>query len=119
MPAPPAFKEVAPQESSDGTDWLAATPQDQTLRGKWWELYQEPELNALEEKLNTSNQNIAQSYANFMAARAQVQQARAAYFPTVSVGPSYTRSRSSASETGSVAGANLNSNDFSLMGLRT
>src|SRR5579859_3190568 len=73
--APPAYKEAAPQLSADGTPWVPATPQDATLRGNWWELYQEPELNALEEKLNTSNQNIAQSFQNFMAARAQVKQA--------------------------------------------
>lgn len=116
--APPAFKEVAPQQSPDGTVWMAATPQDATLRGKWWELYQEPELNALEEKLNISNQNIAQSFQNFMAARAQVKQARASYYPTVSVDPSYTRGRTSANASGqsaaSSSAANLNSNSFSL-----
>jgi NodT family efflux transporter outer membrane factor (OMF) lipoprotein len=118
MPAPPAFKEVAPQTSADGTVWMTATPQDATLRGKWWELYQEPELNELEEKLNLSNQNIAQSFQNFMAARAQVKQARASYYPTVSVDPSYTRSRTSANATGQSSAAssatNLNSNSFSL-----
>ena len=112
--APPAFKEAAPQQSADGTTWAPATPQDATLRGNWWELYQEPELNALEEKLNTSNQNIAQSFQNFMAARAQVKQARASYFPTVTVGPSYTRGRTSGTEGSQVAGINSNSNDFSL-----
>jgi NodT family efflux transporter outer membrane factor (OMF) lipoprotein len=112
--APPAYKEAAPQLSSDGTPWIPATPQDATLRGNWWELYQEPELNALEEKLNTSNQNIAQSFQNFMAARAQVKQARASYYPTVSVGPSYTRGRTSSGETTQIAGINPNSNDFSL-----
>ncbi|WP_158792104.1 efflux transporter outer membrane subunit [Granulicella sp. L60] len=112
--APPAFKETVPQQSSDGTTWIPATPQDATLRGNWWELYQEPELNTLEEKLNTSNQNIAQSFQNFMAARAQVKQARASYYPTVSVGPSYTRARTSGNEETNIPGVNLNSNDFSL-----
>ena len=112
--APPAFKETGPQLSSDGTPWIPATPQDATLRGNWWELYQEPELNALEEKLNTSNQNIAQSFQNFMAARAQVKQARASYYPTVTVGPSYTRGRTSGTESSQLAGINPNSNDFSL-----
>jgi NodT family efflux transporter outer membrane factor (OMF) lipoprotein len=112
--APSAFKEAAPQQSADGTTWTPATPQDATLRGNWWELYQEPELNSLEEKLNTSNQNIAQSFQNFMAARAQVKQARASYYPTVSVGPSYTRGRTSGTEVSQFAGVNSNSNDFSL-----
>jgi NodT family efflux transporter outer membrane factor (OMF) lipoprotein len=118
MQAPPAFKEVAPQQSPDGTVWMAATPQDTTLRGKWWELYHEPELNDLEEKLNRSNQNIAQSFQNFMAARAQVKQARASYYPTVSVDPSYTRARTSANTSGQTAATssatNLNSNTFNL-----
>jgi NodT family efflux transporter outer membrane factor (OMF) lipoprotein len=114
-PAPPAFKEAAAaQQSSDGTTWIPATPQDATLRGNWWELYQEPELNALEEKLNTSNQNIAQSFQDFMAARAQVKQARAAYYPTVTVGPAYTRARTPGDETSQLSGVNANSNDFSL-----
>src|SRR6195952_6180279 len=98
--APPAFKE-APQQSADGTTWTPATPQDATLRGNWWELYNEPELNGLEAQLNTSNQNIAQSFQNFMAARAQVRQARSQYFPTVSVGPQYLRGRTSSNASGS------------------
>ena len=46
--APPAYKEVVPQpqQSSDGTTWVPATPQDATVKGNWWEIYQEPELNA-------------------------------------------------------------------------
>jgi len=118
MTAPAAYKETAPQQSSDGTVWMQATPQDATLRGKWWELYQEPELNDLEERLNVSNQNIAQSFQNFMAARAQVKQARASYYPTVSLDPSYTRARTSSNasgQSGTTANAtNLNSNSFSL-----
>ncbi len=63
--------------------------------GKWWEIYNEPELNALEEELNIDNQNIRQYFENFMEARALVREARSQYFPTVSVGPSYTRSQTS------------------------
>jgi NodT family efflux transporter outer membrane factor (OMF) lipoprotein len=130
--APDAFKETA-QQSPDGTTWTPALPQDATLRGNWWELYNEPELNALEVKLNTSNQSIAQSFQNFMAARAQVRQARAQYFPTVSVGPAYTRGRTSSNASGQIASStstsggtttgsptttttavDLNSNSFSL-----
>jgi NodT family efflux transporter outer membrane factor (OMF) lipoprotein len=96
--APPVFKESAPQQAPDGTTWEQAKPNDAALRGKWWEIYQEPELNSLEDKLNTDNQSIAQSFQNFMAARALVRQARSNYFPTVSIGTSYTRARSSGSE---------------------
>jgi outer membrane protein TolC len=114
--APPAFKEQAPQQAPDGTTWMAAQPKDAALRGKWWEIYQEPELNLLEEKLNISNQNIAQSFANFMAARAQVGQARSSLYPTLSAGPSYTRNRVSqaASATSTSSKSNPNSNLFNL-----
>ena len=72
-----------------------AQPKDGLLRGKWWEIYNEPELNALEEQLNINNQNIKQSFENFMAARAMVREARAQYFPTATVGANGTRSRGS------------------------
>src|SRR5260370_8040896 len=86
------------------------------LRGKWWEIYQEPELNSLEERLNISNQNIARAFEDFMAARAQVQQVRSAYYPTVSVGPSYARNRASQSQTSAQVSSkgNPNSNTFNL-----
>ncbi len=113
--APAAFKESASQQAPDGSTWIPAKPNDAALRGNWWEIYQEPELNDLETKLNAANQNIAQSFQNFMAARALVRQARSNYYPTVSVGPSYTRARTSSNETGgNLVPGNLNSNDFSL-----
>jgi NodT family efflux transporter outer membrane factor (OMF) lipoprotein len=92
--APPAFKE-SPTQFKETDGWTVAQPQDATLRGKWWEIYNDPELNALEEQLNIDNQNIRESFENFMEARALVREARAQYFPTVSIGPSYTRSQSS------------------------
>jgi NodT family efflux transporter outer membrane factor (OMF) lipoprotein len=93
--APPAYKEMTCEQAGDGSLWKQADPKDVTLRGNWWEVYQEPELNGLEDKLNLSNQNIAQSFQNFMAARAQVRQARSNYSPTVTTTPAYTRARSS------------------------
>jgi outer membrane protein TolC len=70
------------------------------LRGKWWEIFQEPELNGLEEQLNIDNQNIKQAFENFMAARALIREARAQYFPTVTTAPSYSRSLSSSTLAG-------------------
>jgi NodT family efflux transporter outer membrane factor (OMF) lipoprotein len=101
LPAPPAFKEASPENYSaapPGT-WQPAKPQDAVLKGKWWEMFNEPELNGLEEQLNIDNQNIAQFFQNFMAARAQVREARAAYFPVVTANPSVTATR-----TGGAAG---------------
>jgi NodT family efflux transporter outer membrane factor (OMF) lipoprotein len=99
MTAPAAFKETPEQfknvEGKDVQEWHVAQPKDAVLRGKWWEIYNEPELNALEEQLNIDNQNIRQAFENFMEARTLVREARAQLFPTVTVGPSYTRSRAS------------------------
>jgi NodT family efflux transporter outer membrane factor (OMF) lipoprotein len=66
------------------------------LRGRWWEIFKDPELNALEEQLNIDNQNIKQFFENFMQARALVREARSQYFPTAGTVPSFSRSASSA-----------------------
>jgi NodT family efflux transporter outer membrane factor (OMF) lipoprotein len=89
--APGSFKEVTPEDLKKMDGWKVAQPQDATLHGKWWEIFQDPQLNALEEQVNISNQNVAAAFANFMAARALVREARAQYFPTVSLGPSIVR----------------------------
>ena len=94
MTAPPAFKE-SPEQFKGADSFAVAQPSDATLRGKWWEIYNEPELNALEDQLNIDNQNIRQAFENFMQARAMVREARSQYFPTVSVGGSYTRTKNS------------------------
>jgi len=93
VPAPPSFKELSPTayKSTLPGAWQPARPQDAVLKGKWWEMFQEPELNALEDQLDINNQNIAQYFQNFMAARAQVGQARSQYFPTVTADPSITK----------------------------
>ncbi len=80
-PVPQAFKEPPP----DG--WKEAKPNDTALKGKWWEIYSDPQLNALEEQVSISNQNVLQAEAQYRAARAEVQIARAALFPTVTAGP--------------------------------
>ena len=77
--------------------WKIADPQDAVLRGKWWEIYGDQTLNELEERVANSNQSIIAAEANYRASQAMVQQAEAAFFPTLSLNPSVTRSRSSAS----------------------
>ena len=99
--APPLYKE-SPAQFKESGDWAPAQPGDAMLRGKWWEIYNDPELNALEDQLNIDNQNIKQAFENFMEARALVREARSQYFPTVSVGGSFTRSQTS-SNVGSAA----------------
>ena len=73
-----------------------AQPKDDALRGKWWEIFNDPQLNALEEKVNVSNQNIAAAAASFFAARALVKEARSQLFPTVTTNPAITVQRPSA-----------------------
>ncbi|HZC65787.1 MAG TPA: efflux transporter outer membrane subunit, partial [Candidatus Dormibacteraeota bacterium] len=62
-----------------------------------WEIYNDPELNSLEDQLNINNQNIKQAFEQFMEARTLIAQARSQLYPTLSVGPSYSYSHSSAS----------------------
>jgi NodT family efflux transporter outer membrane factor (OMF) lipoprotein len=94
---PSAFKESSPAAYTGAAPgaWQPAQPQDAALKGKWWEVFGEPELNTLEDQLNINNQNIAQFFQNFMAARAQVGIARASYFPTLTTTPSATRTHTS------------------------
>jgi NodT family efflux transporter outer membrane factor (OMF) lipoprotein len=86
--APGTYKEVTPDDLKKMDGWKVAQPQDSALHGKWWEILGDPQLNTLEEQVNISNQNVAAAFANFMAARALVREARAQYFPTATVGTS-------------------------------
>jgi NodT family efflux transporter outer membrane factor (OMF) lipoprotein len=110
-PAPPSVTAPNYKESTvnfkDADGWKVADPQDAMIRGKWWEIFNEPELNALEEQVNTDNQNIKLSYNNLMQARALVAEARAQYWPTITIGPSWSRSRGSSNTSSS----NNNSNN--------
>ncbi|HVP65481.1 MAG TPA: efflux transporter outer membrane subunit [candidate division Zixibacteria bacterium] len=92
---PSAFKELG--------NWKPSEPADQLSKGKWWERFNDPELNRLEESLNISNQNIAASVANVEASRAIVRQARSQYFPLVTAGASLTRSRQPIGPSGATA----------------
>lgn len=82
---PPAYKEAG--------DWKTAAPNDQNLGGAWWTLFQDPQLNELEEKINVSNQNLKAAAAQYTQARAMLRYTRAAYYPTITGGASATRNR--------------------------
>jgi NodT family efflux transporter outer membrane factor (OMF) lipoprotein len=83
--APPAYKEVG--------DWKPAQPNDQNLGGAWWKIFQDPQLDALEDQVNVSNQNLKAAEAQYRQARAVLRYYRADYYPTVTAGPSATRER--------------------------
>ena len=93
--APPVAYKESPTQFQDTDGWKVALPQDAMLRGKWWEIYNDPELNALEDQLNINNQNIKQFFENFMEARTLIAEARSQLYPTLTTAPSYSRSRSS------------------------
>jgi NodT family efflux transporter outer membrane factor (OMF) lipoprotein len=119
-PQPPAAPAQAnPVDPTLGGlgEWSVAKPQDGVLRGKWWEIYNDADLNALEEQLNVNNQNIKQSFENFMAARAIIREAHAQLYPTVAVAPALTRSRSSANLGSSNSGARAVSVENTLIDL--
>jgi NodT family efflux transporter outer membrane factor (OMF) lipoprotein len=95
-PAPAAVYKESPTNFNETEGWTVAQPADAKLRGKWWEIFNDPELNALEEQLDINNQNIKQFFENFMEARAIVREARSQYFPTLTTAPAVTHSRTSA-----------------------
>jgi len=98
--APAAYKETP-------TGWKVAEPADRTDRGPWWSIYGDARLTALIEQLNGNNQTIAQFAAAYRQARALVGEARAAYFP--SLGLSASASRSGQRLSGANAGGTTNS----------
>ncbi len=93
--APPAAYKESPANFQVTDGWKVAQPQDAMLHGNWWEIYNDAELNGLEEKLNIDNQTIKQYFANFMEARTLIAQARAQLYPTLTGAPSFTRSKTS------------------------
>jgi NodT family efflux transporter outer membrane factor (OMF) lipoprotein len=87
VPPPPAAYKETP------SNWSQASPQDQLPKGKWWEIYGDPQLNSLEETIAVSNQNLKVAYQQYMVARDLVKEARSQLFPTVTVQPSGSRTQ--------------------------
>ncbi len=101
---PQSYKEAPPE------GWKEAQPSDGVLRGKWWEIFGDPALNALEEQVNISNQNVLQMEAQYRQAVAAVRVARSALFPTVTGSPSATgQGTSSRVATGGISRGNTTS----------
>jgi NodT family efflux transporter outer membrane factor (OMF) lipoprotein len=84
--APTNLKEIAGNDQ-----WKMATPSDALLKGKWWEIFGDPELNQLEESVNINNQTIKQAEANYRQARATVASNHANYYPTIGSTPAITQ----------------------------
>ena len=96
--APPAYKEtgassVVPPPNPQGGQWSPAHPSDGMLKGNWWEIYKDPKLNQLEERVTTTNVQLKQAFENYLSARDQVAAARANFYPTISGGISMSRTK--------------------------
>ncbi|MGC1463247.1 MAG: efflux transporter outer membrane subunit [Terracidiphilus sp.] len=118
--APAAYKEpgasvvVVPPPNPAGGGWQPATPSDGMLRGKWWEIYQDPQLNQLEDRIADNNPGLRQALETYLAARDQVSAVRASLFPTLSGNLSISRDRISANRP--LASGVTDYNDFVIGG---
>ena len=92
-PMAPGFKEQPPESFKESDGWKTAQPHDQALRGNWWEIFGDPQLNALEEEVTLSNQDLKVAEARFRQARAMIRFNRSAEFPTISTSPSIANER--------------------------
>src|ERR1700722_2519732 len=98
VPMAPAFKEAAPASFKEDDGWKVIQPSDAQLKGNWWELFGDPQLNALEAKVDGANQTLKMADANFRAARANVGYYRASEAPTIGVAPNIPAVRDSANQ---------------------
>jgi NodT family efflux transporter outer membrane factor (OMF) lipoprotein len=114
--APPAFKEPPPVnfKQAEAAGWKQSQPGDAYSKGRWWELYNDAALNALEEQVSVSNQNVLQAEAQYRQAKAAVSVARAALLPVVTTAPSATFSRGSGSASGGSSDTSGSRKSFNL-----
>jgi len=96
---------VALKELAGNDQWKVATPSDALIKGNWWEIFGDPQLNRLEELVNVNNQNIKQAEAQFRLARSVVAGNRANYYPAIGSSPSITQSDTGRNR-GGVGGTN-------------
>jgi NodT family efflux transporter outer membrane factor (OMF) lipoprotein len=108
-------KAEVPAVYKEAAEWKVAQPQEAVVRGAWWKIFQDPQLDALAEQVNISNQNVAAAEAQFRQARALVQATRAGYFPNLAMGASATRSLGS-SNAGNALGTTNQVSDLLLTG---
>lgn len=99
-PVAPAFKEPLPLDFKEAKGWKLGEPKDDMHRGKWWETFNDPQLNALEEQIDTANQSLQAAEATFRGARAGIRVARAGLYPNVTAGASVLGVGSGASGSG-------------------
>jgi NodT family efflux transporter outer membrane factor (OMF) lipoprotein len=94
----PAFKEAPPSSFAEQDGWKTGQPGDHQLKGEWWSMFQDPQLDALEAQVDGANQTLKAAAANFRAAREQIGYARSFEAPTIGVNPGITTVRDSANQ---------------------
>jgi NodT family efflux transporter outer membrane factor (OMF) lipoprotein len=120
--APAVYKEagastvLVPPPSPAAGGWQPAAPSDGLLRGKWWEIYQDPQLNQLEERIATENQSLRQAMETYLAARDQVTAARSDLYPRLSAGADVQRDNISQNGPSYAPGKSTGYNDLVIGG---
>jgi NodT family efflux transporter outer membrane factor (OMF) lipoprotein len=94
-PMAPSFKEQPPESFKESDVWKTAQPADQAVRGKWWEIFGDSQLNGFEEELTVSNQDLKVSEARLRQARQMIKYNRSALFPTIGTSPGIANERES------------------------
>jgi NodT family efflux transporter outer membrane factor (OMF) lipoprotein len=98
VPMAPGFKEAPPASFKEDDGWKVIQPSDAQPKGNWWELFGDPQLNALEARVDGANQTLKMADANFRAARANIGYYRASEAPTIGAAPSISAVRDSANQ---------------------
>lgn len=117
-PVPAAYQQTSPQNAelvaSAPNGWTQARPADALDRNHWWEIYNDPELNMLEERIDVSNQSLKAAASRFTQARALVRETRSQQKPTLGVGGDARRVRESMTQGVPPPASESDFNDFSI-----
>jgi multidrug efflux system outer membrane protein len=89
----PNYHRPAPAALPMDWHWKTAEPRDELAKGPWWELFGDPELNHLEEQALAQNQDLKAAVGRVDEARARARLSGAAFFPSLTANPSYTRTQ--------------------------
>jgi len=90
---PATFKESPGTNNLDTNIWQVAQPGDALIRSNWWVVFNDTNLDALEDQVAISNQNVIVAFENYRVAHEEVREAQADYFPTLTSSPGVTRQR--------------------------
>jgi NodT family efflux transporter outer membrane factor (OMF) lipoprotein len=105
-----------PQTYKEAGDWKLAVPADASARGRWWTMFGDPDLDALELEVTSANQSLKAALASLEQAHAQTRIARSEWFPTLTAQANATRGEISVYSSGYIPGKTRTGNSFVLSG---